>query len=774
VTTRQEIGGELEEPEPGAEAPPLPFTLPVWRACQLLLELRWARTRARWFGATTRSAPSAPASRWPLLLSVLLAFSLISAMGLGYGILFGVIDHDGGFTVARGGALLALFCLVAWLMNFGNANKDLNQLDADMEWLLTLPISIATLRVVRILERSLLSVPSWLLVYPNVVGVLSHGKWSVSLVPLSLLLSLPLFVLIALAYAVTEDLLRLYGSKLLINSVQIVGTIAGILGMMGISRMLMRLDLVAPVLGFAWLPTTQIAALAEARQASPLTALGHGVLLLASSAAVAALGFGWLARVAQRGPVVGAGARTGARGRVRLVQRTGAGGFTRVVFSNELKRLLRDKNTFIVALLVPVLLCVGSLPALFLAFGPEKVFGSPRHSATLAFAVAAMSLMQSSLLLFALDGKALWIVFSAPRSLMAVLWRKSLFWLLVALVLVAGFLVVTLRYQRPSLELATCFGYVVVSLALLALIGSCFSLSCIDPTAAEPVEAGSMRGLPSQLLLIALALAAGAGLYFDPAEQAVTLGLLAAVALGAWQDAERQTPFLLEPDLAPPPSVRLSDGLLAAFMFGNLQAMLQPLLQRRFQLETWPALVLAFALSGALVGAGALYLLQRRGVPALYDTLGISWSGDARASVKWGLYAALPAVALASVAVLVIQHTPALKSASAELAAQRGIVQGTALSSILVLHVLIAPLCEELIFRGLVYKGLRATLSPARSVVLGSFIFALVHPPGAFVPVFLMACCAALAFERSRSLLSPIIVHAAYNLTLFVVGALVS
>lgn len=751
-----------------------PFTISGWRACRLLLELRWARTRARWFGGTTKSASSPPGSRWPLVLSALLAVAVLTAMGVAYGIMFRVIEHDGGATVAKSGALLALFSILAWLMSFGNANRDLNQLDGDMEWLLTLPISIATLRGVRVLERSLLAVPSWLLVYPTVVGVVSQGKWSVSVVPLALALSLPLFVLIALAYAVTEDLLRLHGSKLVINAVQIVGTIASILGMLGITRLLTRLELVAPVLGLAWLPTTQIAALAGARHASPFAALGHAVLLFATSALAGAIGYGWLARAAQRGPVVGAGARTGRRGRVRIAKLMGSGGFTRVVLSNELKRLLRDKNTLIVALLVPALLCVGSLPALFLMLGAEKVLGSPRPAATLAFAVAALSLMQSSLLLFALDTRALWLLFSTPRSLMGVLWRKGVFWLLVSLLLAAGVLIVSLRYQAPSLELAASSAYVVVALTLLALIGSCFSLYCIDPTASEVAEAGALRGLPSQLLLMALTLAAAVGIHGEPAGQAVTLGLLGAVMLGAWQDAERRTPFFLEPDLRPPPSIRLSDGLVAAFVFANLQVLLRPLLQRRLELETWPALVLAFALSGTLVGGGAVWLLRRRGVPALYDSLGASLAGDARKSLRWGLVGALPAAALGGVAALVIQHTPALRQAGMELAAERGIAQSAGLPSLLLLHVLIAPLCEELLFRGLVYRGLRLSLSPVRSMVLGSAIFALVHPPVAFVPVFVMACCASFVFERSRSLLSPVIVHAAYNLTLFAVAALAS
>jgi ABC-2 type transport system permease protein len=37
------------------------------------------------------------------------------------------------------------------------------------------------------------------------------------------------------------------------------------------------------------------------------------------------------------------------------------------------------------------------------------------------------------------------------------------------------------------------------------------------------------------------------------------------------------------------------------------------------------------------------------------------------------------------------------------------------------------------------------------------------HPAISMLPVFLMGVCAALVYERTRSLLAPMLLHAAYN-----------
>jgi membrane protease YdiL (CAAX protease family) len=42
-------------------------------------------------------------------------------------------------------------------------------------------------------------------------------------------------------------------------------------------------------------------------------------------------------------------------------------------------------------------------------------------------------------------------------------------------------------------------------------------------------------------------------------------------------------------------------------------------------------------------------------------------------------------------------------------------------------------------------------------------LFAVIHPPAAMLPVFVLGLCTAFAAERSKSLLAPMLAHALYN-----------
>ncbi|PTT74938.1 CPBP family intramembrane metalloprotease domain-containing protein, partial [Pelomonas sp. HMWF004] len=80
-----------------------------------------------------------------------------------------------------------------------------------------------------------------------------------------------------------------------------------------------------------------------------------------------------------------------------------------------------------------------------------------------------------------------------------------------------------------------------------------------------------------------------------------------------------------------------------------------------------------------------------------------------------------------------------------------------------VLCVVAAPVFEEFIFRGLIFGGLRRSLPLWPAAAASAAVFAVVHPPVSIIPVFFLGLCTALAYERGRSLLAPMVVHAVYN-----------
>jgi hypothetical protein len=78
---------------------------------------------------------------------------------------------------------------------------------------------------------------------------------------------------------------------------------------------------------------------------------------------------------------------------------------------------------------------------------------------------------------------------------------------------------------------------------------------------------------------------------------------------------------------------------------------------------------------------------------------------------------------------------------------------------------LLAPVAEELYFRGLIYGWFRSRFSLWPAVIVSSAIFALGHIDsiGVVASSFILGLLLALIFERSRSLWLSILVHAANN-----------
>jgi len=93
----------------------------------------------------------------------------------------------------------------------------------------------------------------------------------------------------------------------------------------------------------------------------------------------------------------------------------------------------------------------------------------------------------------------------------------------------------------------------------------------------------------------------------------------------------------------------------------------------------------------------------------------------------------------------------------------------------------IAPVVEEIVFRGFVFGGLRTKLGITLSVIVSSVIFSLAHSfsvGGSILllgpSLFLAGVALALVYERSRSLVPGMVLHGSFNLiavvAIFLIG----
>ena len=103
-------------------------------------------------------------------------------------------------------------------------------------------------------------------------------------------------------------------------------------------------------------------------------------------------------------------------------------------------------------------------------------------------------------------------------------------------------------------------------------------------------------------------------------------------------------------------------------------------------------------------------------------------------------------------------------------------ISADAFPALVAAAVVAGPLFEETVFRGFVYGALRKRLSVLPSLALGTALFVLPHAAGGNIPLVpavggVLFCS---VYEVSGSLWSPFLVHAAGNLALFLLPALLS
>ena len=86
---------------------------------------------------------------------------------------------------------------------------------------------------------------------------------------------------------------------------------------------------------------------------------------------------------------------------------------------------------------------------------------------------------------------------------------------------------------------------------------------------------------------------------------------------------------------------------------------------------------------------------------------------------------------------------------------------------VFVLAAVIAPVVEEVFFRGALYTALRGGMGVWPSVLLSAAIFAVGHPlPGGFLLILVLGSVLALVREKTGSLVPSIVCHAVYNTVL--------
>ena len=80
-----------------------------------------------------------------------------------------------------------------------------------------------------------------------------------------------------------------------------------------------------------------------------------------------------------------------------------------------------------------------------------------------------------------------------------------------------------------------------------------------------------------------------------------------------------------------------------------------------------------------------------------------------------------------------------------------------------IMGVLIAPVAEEFLFRGLLYRALDREWGGWRAIAGSAIFFAIYRPPLSWLPVATLGACNAMLFKRTGRFAPAVALHMAYN-----------
>ena len=175
----------------------------------------------------------------------------------------------------------------------------------------------------------------------------------------------------------------------------------------------------------------------------------------------------------------------------------------------------------------------------------------------------------------------------------------------------------------------------------------------------------------------------------------------------------------------------------------------------------------------SLIANGCVFatVMQYRGLTyrGLFHPAGTSMRATAVRLVPWVLLL-VPALVLC-VSMLVDVVTRAFPLSDSEQAMFERMT-GSDLATVL-MACAIAPVVEEMLFRGVILRGFLARYGRAQAIWGSAALFGLAHlNVYQFVAALLLGAVCGWLYERSRSLVPSIALHAAYNTTLNVLANL--
>lgn len=178
------------------------------------------------------------------------------------------------------------------------------------------------------------------------------------------------------------------------------------------------------------------------------------------------------------------------------------------------------------------------------------------------------------------------------------------------------------------------------------------------------------------------------------------------------------------------------------------------------ELSRLGAVVLLMSTQAMLLGVSWMFVLRPRALAGSPSWLGRDPVGAARAGIGWGVVAWIAATAVSAVVVVVLDELGVSTDPEPAERALALIDPWLAVAAIVIL----APIAEELFFRGIVFNAWLRERGQRFAYVGSAALFAVIHfSIASLVPIFLLGLALAWVYRRTGTLLAPILMHATVN-----------
>ncbi len=355
--------------------------------------------------------------------------------------------------------------------------------------------------------------------------------------------------------------------------------------------------------------------------------------------------------------------------------------------------------------------------------------------------------------------KTLWLLQCQPRPLADIIRSKSRVWAAIAVGVSVPFIVGAIAFM-PDAALSILLRVPFLWATLWLIAELMFELTALSATITNEQTVRFQRSILLPALVVSHAsLAIYSDYWWAQLGALVTFVIL---NIAVHQRALVELPWLSEPVENPPKRVYPMHAILALIGFQSLMSAIRGGLANVASISSTANVAISY-ISAAIVVALVCWIWMYRNGLVVMPKLP---QGPALRPIAWGLVTSCAAGLVVQMFLHFYSNTPPLAAYATPGNLPHADYDRWCL---LGMWVIAAPLFEEWIIRGMLYRSLRRNWGIAVSIALSAVLFATLHPAAGCISLLTLGVMTALATEKTNRLWPSMIIHAGYNFTIWMV-----